>query len=53
MTEIPYFVHVFGTCPLTLAEWGQMLLLAAMPVFVHELLILLGSPGQERQKASS
>lgn len=53
VTEIPYFVHVFGTCPLTLAEWGQMLLLAAMPVFVHELLILLGSPGQGRQKASS
>lgn len=40
VTEVPYFIQVFGTCHLTLPEWGQMLFLAAMPLFVHEILIL-------------
>ena len=42
VTEIPYFIRVFGTSHLTLPEWGQMILLASMPLLVHELLILLG-----------
>ena len=40
VTEIPYFIHIFGTCHLTLFEWGQMIFLASMPLLVHELLIL-------------
>lgn len=40
VTEVPYFIQVFGTCHLTLPEWGQMICLAAAPLFVHELLIL-------------
>ncbi len=40
VTEIPYFIQIFGTCHLTLFEWGQMIFLASMPLLVHELLIL-------------
>lgn len=40
VTEVPYFIRVFGTCHLTLPEWGQMIFLAAMPLFVHEILVL-------------
>ena len=40
VTEIPYFVELFGTSRLTLEEWGILLLLSAMPLVVHELLIL-------------
>lgn len=40
VTEIPYFIQIFGTCHLTWLEWGQMIFLAAMPLFVHEILIL-------------
>lgn len=40
VTEIPYFVQAFGTCSLSLREWGNLTILAAMPLFVHELLLL-------------
>lgn len=45
VTEVPYFIQVFGTCHLTLPEWGQMIFLAAMPLFVHEALILFSGKG--------
>lgn len=38
VTEIPYFVKLFGTVKLSLAEWGMLSLLSAMPLAVHELL---------------
>lgn len=41
VTEIPYFIHAFGTCSLSFAEWKQLTLLAAAPVFAHELLVFL------------
>lgn len=40
VTEIPYFITLFGTCQLTPAEWGRLLVLAAAPLLAHELLIL-------------
>ena len=40
VTEVPYFINVFGTCHLSLFEWGQLIFLASMPLIVHELLIL-------------
>ena len=40
VTEIPYFVELFGTSRLTLEEWGLLLLLSSMPLVVHELLVL-------------
>uniref|UniRef100_UPI003FF10299 cation-translocating P-type ATPase C-terminal domain-containing protein n=1 Tax=Roseburia sp. TaxID=2049040 RepID=UPI003FF10299 len=39
VTEVPYFVTLFGTCGLSFAEWAKLLLLAAMPLLAHELLI--------------
>lgn len=40
VTEVPYFVSLFGTCRLSLLEWVKLLVLASMPLFAHELLIL-------------
>lgn len=39
-TEIPYFVSLFQTSRLTLAEWGRLFLLAAVPLMVHEIFVL-------------
>ncbi len=48
VTEFPYFIQAFGTCHLALREWGQLILLAAMPLAAHELLLL--SPGRILQQ---
>lgn len=40
VTEIPYFVELFGTSRLTLHEWGMLGILSCMPLVIHELLIL-------------
>ena len=50
VTEIPYFVELFGTRRLSLAEWGRLGLLCLMPLALHELLVLSGFLG-ERQEA--
>ena len=41
VTEIPYFVGLFGTCRLTVFEWVKLLVLASAPMLAHELLVLL------------
>lgn len=41
VTEMPYFIQLFGTCRLTVTEWIKLLVLAAMPLVAHELLVLL------------
>lgn len=43
VTKVPYFITAFGTCRLSPNEWGQLILLAAMPLLAHELLLL--TPG--------
>lgn len=40
VTEIPYFIQMFGTCSLSLREWGMLILLAAMPILAHEIMLL-------------
>lgn len=40
VTEIPYFVNLFGTSRLTLSEWGMLAVLSCIPLVIHELLIL-------------
>lgn len=50
VTEIPYFVELFGTRRLSLAEWGRLGLLCLMPLALHELLVLSRFLG-ERQEA--
>ena len=39
VTEIPCFVTAFGTCRLSIAEWGRLILLSATPLLAHELLL--------------
>jgi Ca2+-transporting ATPase len=43
VTEFPYFIQAFGTCRLSLQEWGCLILLAAMPLAAHELLLFTPS----------
>lgn len=54
VTEVPYFVVLFGTSRLTLSEWGMLGALSAMPLVIHELLILseflINSTGSESLK---
>ena len=40
VTEIPYFIKMFGTCSLSLHEWLSLIFLAAMPLLAHEILLL-------------
>lgn len=40
VTEIPYFVGLFGTSKLTLSEWGMLFALSCIPLVIHELLVL-------------
>ncbi|MCI6553832.1 MAG: cation-translocating P-type ATPase [Lachnospiraceae bacterium] len=42
VTEIPYFISLFGTVRLSLREWGCLAALSATPLIVHELLVLGG-----------
>lgn len=42
VTEIPYFVSLFGTSRLNLTEWVTLGLLSSLPLVVHELLVLSG-----------
>jgi Ca2+-transporting ATPase len=40
VTEVPYFVKLFGTSRLSLEEWISLGLLSLLPLVIHELLIL-------------
>lgn len=46
VTEIPYFVQLFGTTCLSLQEWGLLLGISAMPLVLHEFFILLSKIGK-------
>lgn len=50
VTEIPYFVSLFGTTRLSLSEWGCLAALSAVPLVVHELLLLGGTAEQDSQE---
>lgn len=41
VTEVPYFIALFGTCHLEFHEWGMLLILASAPLLVHEILLLV------------
>ncbi len=38
VTEVPYFIKVFGTSPLKVTEWIMLLFLSAMPLLAHEIM---------------
>ena len=40
VTSVPYFTNAFGTCLLSAADWKLLLLLSAMPLLMHEVLLL-------------
>lgn len=40
VTEIPYFVNLFDTTRLSLDEWCMLGILSALPLLVHEILIV-------------
>jgi len=40
VTEIPYFVQLFGTARLSLQEWCLLLGISAIPLVAHELLLI-------------
>lgn len=50
VTEIPYFIGLFGTCRLSALDWVRLLALASMPLLAHELLVFLAYTGQRKQK---
>lgn len=50
VTEVPYFVKLFGTCSLSAGEWIRLMVLAAMPMFAHELLLFSPSAILKRRK---
>lgn len=43
VTEVPYFIVLFGTCRLTVFDWVKLLVLASMPLLAHEILVLLST----------
>lgn len=49
VTELPYFIRLFGTYRLTALDWVKLLVLAAMPLLAHELLVLLAYVGGKRK----
>ena len=42
VTEIPYFVQLFGTARLSLQEWCLLLGISSIPLIAHELLLIPG-----------
>lgn len=41
VTEVAFLIHAFGTSPLSGKEWLRLSILAAAPLFAHELMVLL------------
>ena len=42
VTEIPFLIGAFGTSPLSGSEWMRLTVLAAAPLFAHEIIVLCG-----------
>ncbi len=41
VTEVPFLINAFGTAHLSGSEWGRLIVLAAVPLFAHEVLALI------------
>ena len=50
VTEIPYFVELFGTSRLSMGEWGILGALSALPMIVHELLVFSQALLEEKKQ---
>lgn len=40
VTEVPFLIQAFGTSPLSVREWMRLSILAAAPLFAHEIMVL-------------
>ena len=47
VTGVPYFTAVFGTCLLTPADWRLLLALSALPMAMHELVLIFRKAGRK------
>ncbi len=49
VTEVPFLIQAFGTSPLSGREWLRLAVLAAAPMFAHEV-IAIGFLGKRRER---
>ncbi len=50
VTEVGFLIQAFGTSHLTGREWMRLSILAATPLFAHEVLVLLSGWGRGRRR---
>ncbi len=48
VTEVPFLIQAFGTSPLSGREWLRLSVLAAAPLFAHELMVLFSKMTQKQ-----
>ncbi len=41
VTEVPFLIHIFETVELTLVEWIELIILSTVPIWVHEIFVLV------------
>lgn len=51
VTEVGFLIQAFGTSHLTGKEWMRLAILAAAPLFAHEVLVLVSGRGHSRRRA--
>ena len=51
VTEIPVLTKLFGTVALSLVEWLELIALSAVPLLVHELVVLVRFLSRRAKKA--
>lgn len=49
VTEVPFLIRAFGTSPLSGREWMRLSILAAAPLFAHEIIALRCFTGLHRK----
>lgn len=49
VTELPFLIRAFGTSPLSGREWMRLSILAAAPLFAHEMIVLFSMGRKGRQ----
>ncbi len=53
VTQVPYFISLFGTVMLSGGEWIGLSILSLTPLLIHELLILGGSHEEKEAEVKS
>ena len=48
VTEAPFLIQAFGTSPLSGREWMRLSILAAAPLFAHEIIVLFSVFAQKK-----